>query len=98
METSSSPNHAGKNSEENDLDGEEPSWEEHHVPEEVDMMERCLKLEQKWPQILELLCQEETSLKDVRIGYYTNIECLCVQWCEYVHELKDGMFYTTRQS
>ena len=24
---------------------------------------------------------------------YTNNECLWVQWCEYVHELKDGMFF-----
>ncbi|XP_033629244.1 nucleolar pre-ribosomal-associated protein 1-like isoform X2 [Asterias rubens] len=76
METSLSPNHAGKNSEENDLDGEEPSWEEHHVPEEVDMMERCLKLVQKWPQILELLCQEETSLKDIRVSFETLTEIL----------------------
>ena len=28
----------------------------------------------------------------------THNECLWVQWCEYVHELKDGMFYSTRRS
>ena len=27
-----------------------------------------------------------------------SFECLWVQWCEYVHELKDGMFYSTRRS
>ena len=32
------------------------------------------------------------------MGWYTHNECLWVQWCEYVHELKDGMFYSTRRS
>ena len=30
--------------------------------------------------------------------YYTNNEWLWVQWYRYFHEVRDGMFYSTRQS
>lgn len=60
----SSDDHGGKNAEKN----AEKKDSNEEIPQEGDMMDRYLKLVQKWPHIIQLLCQEETSVTVVSNG------------------------------
>ena len=39
-----------------------------------------------------------SGVSHVYICWYTNNECLWVQWYKYFHEVKDEMFHSTRRS